>query len=216
MITLYAEIDLPNRQTFIIDNTNGIRIERTITDRADIKLPSFGIISNVADIEFTDFDFTILNCANDGELIKGLPCRIKIKDTISGKTELLGVFETDNWEYDNNNQKVRVSLKDDLEEWQDIYIESIPYNVMKPQEESFMWLYSHLSWLTRTTYGYDILSPAELDTDTKNMLNQTFIKYPMIESGTLWQQWDKLCKVCQLHIYKNESGRIICRYNGGN
>jgi hypothetical protein len=61
-----------------------------------------------------------------------------------------------------------------------------------------------------------MLSINELDEDTQAVLNNTYIQYPLLESGSLWQQWTKLCQACQLHIYKNSDGVVVCRYNGGN
>lgn len=198
-----------------INSQNLISISRSIFDRSDLKLPSYGIISNVGEIEFNDIDGKILEYANNLMLQKGLRCEIYLTNTlVEGATELIGVFETDQWEYDSDNRLVRVTIKDDLEEWQDIYVEGISYDPRSTEVKDFKWLYVHLWQITRQ--NYNMLAIAELSEETQSVLKNTYIQYPLLESGSLWEQWTKLCQVCQLHIYKNNNGRVVCRYNGGN
>ena len=214
-----------------IDRRNLISIDRSILDRSDLKLPNFGIISNVGNIEFNDTNGEFLAYAEKLLLKSGLRCEIKLRNTlVEGASETIGVFETDQWDYDNDNRTVSVSIKDDLEEWQDINVEGIDYDPRKIESKPFSWLYEHLWELTsnRDSYvnangetitakgNYNMFSLVELDEDTQAVLKKTYIQYPLLESGSLWQQWTKLCQVCQLHIYKNSDGIVVCRYNGGN
>lgn len=222
---IYAEININ------IDYRNLISISRSIFDRSDLKLPSFGIISNTGNIEFNDIDGEVRDYAEQLLLQSGLSCEIKLNNTlVDGASETIGLFETDQWDYDNDNRVVSVSLKDDLEEWQEINVSEIKYEPNKPQHKSFAYFYEHLWKLTsnRSSYvnangetitsngNYNMLSIVDLDEDTQAVLNNTYIQYPLLESGSLWQQWTKLCQACQLHIYKNNDGVIVCRYNGGN
>lgn len=222
---IYAEVSIE------IDRRNLISISRSIFDRSDLKLPSWGIISNTGNIEFNDTDGEIRDYAEQLLLESGLKCEIKLNNTlVDGASQTIGVFETDEWDYDNDNRVVSVSLKDDLEEWQDINVSEISYDPRKPENKPFNWLYEHLWKLTsnRSSYvndkgetiigtgNYNMLSIVELDEATQAVLNNTYIQYPLLESGSLWQQWTKLCQACQLHIYKNSDGVVVCRYNGGN
>ena len=222
---IYAEVNID------IDYRNLISISRSIFDRSDLKLPSFGIISNSGNIEFNDNSGEILDYAEQLLLQSGLSCEIKLNNTlVDGASETIGLFETDQWDYDNDNRVVSVSLKDDLEEWQEINVSEIKYEPNKPQHKSFAYFYELLWKLTsnRSSYvndkgetiigtgNYNMLSINELDEDTQAVLKNTYIQYPFLEIGSLWQQWTKLCQVCQLHIYKNSDGVIVCRYNGGN
>lgn len=200
-----------------INSQNLISISRSIFDRSDLKLPSYGIISNVGEIEFNDTDGKILEYANNLMLQKGLRCEIYLNNTlVEGAKELIGVFETDQWEYDSDNRLVRVTIKDDLEEWQDIYVEGISYDPTKPSAKNFATLYKDLFDVTYTTHNYKIQGFEELEEKTRTIFNKTYMKYYMLESGSLWQQWQKLCEACQMHIYKDNTGKIVCRYNGGN
>ncbi len=205
---IYAEVSIE------IDRRNLISISRSIFDRSDLKLPSFGIISNTGNIEFNDTDGEIRDYAEQLILESGLKCEMFLNNTLANAQERIGLFETDEWDYDNDNRVVSVSLKDDLEEWQDINVAPIDYDPRVIEHKSFKWLYEYLWSLTKE--NYDMLAFDELDTDTQDILQNTYTQYPLLESGSLWQQWTKLCEVCQLHIYKNNDGVVVCRYNGGN
>lgn len=208
---IYAEVSIE------IDRRNLISISRSIFDRSDLKLPSFGIISNTGDIEFNDIDGEIRDYAEQLLLQSGLSCEIKLNNTlVDGASETIGLFETDQWNYENDSRVVSVSIKDDLEEWQDINVAEINYDPRNLESKPFKWLYEHLWAITTANNNYNMLSFEELDTDTRGVLQNTYIQYPFLEIGSLWQQWTKLCQVCQLHIYKNNDGVIVCRYNGGN
>ena len=208
---IYVEVSID------IDRRNLISISRSIFDRSDLKLPSWGIISNTGNIEFNDTDGEIRDYAEQLILQSGLKCEIKLKNTlVDGASETIGLFETDEWDYDNDNRVVSVSIKDDLEEWQDISVEEISYDPRKIESKPFKWLYEHLWAITTANNNYTMLAFDELDTDTQGVLQNTYIQYPLLESGSLWESWQKLCEVCQLHIYKDNNGVVVCRYNGGN
>jgi hypothetical protein len=208
---IYAELSID------IDRRNLISISRSIFDRSDLKLPSFGIISNTGNIEFNDTDGEIRDYAEQLLLQSGLSCEIKLNNTlVENASDTIGLFETDEWNYDNDNRVVSVSIKDDLEEWQDINVEGISYDPRVIEHKPFKWLYEHLWTITTANGNYNMLAFDELDTDTQDILNYTYTRYPLLESCSLWTAWEKVCEVCQLHIYKNNDGVIVCRYNGGN
>lgn len=218
---IYAEVSIE------IDRRNLISISRSIFDRSDLKLPSWGIISNTGNIEFNDTDGEIRDYAEQLLLESGLKCEIKLNNTlVDGASQTIGVFETDEWDYDNDNRVVSVSLKDDLEEWQDINVAEISYDPRKIEHKPFKWFYVELWKLTSNRFyaeediygngNYNMLAFDELDTDTQDILQNAYIQYPLLESGSLWESWQKLCEVCQLHIYKDNNGVVVCRYNGGN
>lgn len=198
-----------------VDRKNMINCSSNITDRSDLKFPSFGIISNVGEIKFNDTYGLVLQCAENLWLREGAKCKIWLNNTlVDGANKIIGSFETEQWDYDNDNRVVSVSLKDDLEEWQEINVEGISYDPRKNQIKSFHWLYNYLWELTNPSYP--MLRDDELDGKTYEILKNSYIQYPLFESGSLWEQWTKLCEVCQLHIYKDNNGIVVCRYNGGN
>jgi hypothetical protein len=208
-----------------INKNNLISIDRSIFDRSDLKLPNWGILSNKGNIEFNDKNGKIRQYAESLFLQSGLKCEIKLKNTlVDGATETIGLFETDQWDYDNDNRIASVTIKDDLEEWQDIEVEGINYDPRDLTHRPFSLVYKYLWNVTsnRTYNGvkgngnYNMLALEELDEDTQKILNNTYTQYYFLKSGSLWQQWSKLCQACQLYIYKNNNGVVVCRYNGGN
>lgn len=205
-------------ETIEINSRNIISISRNSSDRADFKLPSFGIISNTSEIEFNDTNGKILQYAKDLLLKEGLECNIYLKnslyDSFENDGKLIGVFTTANWGYNNNNRKVSVSLKDDLEEWQDINIEGFSYDAKNRPQYTLEWFYDYL--YDRTPTKYKMLTFEELETTTQGILSNCTIKYPMLKSGSLWQQWTKMCQVAQAHIYKLNNGKTTFVYRGGN
>lgn len=214
MITLTAKITLNNGEEILINKRNLLSLERSIYDRNDLKLPSFGIISNYGNLEINDTDGSILEYAEKRLLEKGLKCEIFLNNTLASYSTRIGVFETDEWDYDSENFVVNVSIKDDLEEWQDINVDGISYDPSNPTVQPLSEIYNYLRDKTNT--NYPMLSLDELDGATKGILTNTYLQYPLLEKATLWQQWTKLCQVAQLHIYKNNEGKVVCEYNGGN
>lgn len=202
-----------------INVRNLLGLNRNIAYRGDYKLPSYGIISNTGSMEFNDLDGEIKDYAEDLILTSDLKVTITLNNTLANKHEQIGVFETEKWDYDNNNRSVSVSLKDDLEEWQDIHIDGINYDPREPfkviEGGKMSNIYKWLQNSNVTPSKYDMLTFEELDTETQTILENTTIRYPLLESGSLWEQWQKLCEVCGLYIYKNNQGRTVCRYTYG-
>lgn len=195
---IYAEVNID------IDYRNLISISRSIFDRSDLKLPSFGIISNTGNIEFNDNSGEIRDYAEQLLLDSGLKCEIKLNNTlVDGASERIGLFETDEWDYDNDNRVVSVSLKDDLEEWQNILLEEYPLqNAMTMYE-----IYEYLVGKTPSKWEFIL----DNETTTTRLKNIT-CPYPYLESDNLWAQWQKLCEVCALYIYKNNDGKVVVQH----
>ena len=210
---IYVEISID------IDYRNLISLNRSITYRADNKLPSYGIISNIGNLEFNDLNGEIKDYAEQLLLTSDLKVVITLNNTLADKHEQIGIFETRDWDYDNENRSVSVSLKDDLEEWQDIQVQGFSYDPRNPSavltERTMANLYVWLQDSARTPSKYEMLSFSQLDEKTRTILQNTTIDYPLLESGTLWQQWQKLCEVCGLYIYKNNEGKTVCTYTYG-
>lgn len=206
---IYIEVSIQ------IDRTNLVDLYYTRYDRADLKLPSFGIISNTGEIEFNDIDGKIKMYAEKLLLQNGLDCEVKINNTLfEGVTQTVCLTKTSQWNYDNDNRKVSVSIQDDLEEWQDINVEGFPYDAKNRPQYTLMEFYEYLQEKTPTKYK--MLKFSELDLNTQSILENIKITYPLLQRGSLWEQWTKMCQVAQAHIYKLENGRTTFVYRGGN
>ena len=211
MITLTAKIII-QLAPIKLDYNKIVSITASIFDRSDFKKPSYGIISNSGQMEFIDYDNKFLNYLKKGLLRPDLDVYIYLNNTSTGSQKQIAKFKSSSWDY--NNKTVRVSLKDDLEEWQDINIGGIDFDPRNLVEQNLEYYYNFL--FDKTPTKYNMISFDELNASTKDILSNTYIKYTLLKSGSLWAQWTKLCKVSQSHIYKNNEGKTIFVYNGGN
>jgi hypothetical protein len=193
--------------TIEINDKNLVSLSRKIIDRADNKFPSWGIVSNIGNIEFNDFNENVKEYAEMMLLKQGLGVTINIQDTMSGKSQQVGEYTTNTWNYDNDSRKVTVSLQDELVEWQDILTD----DYLLQSQMTMAQIYEYLYGLTPAKYN--MLPYSDLDTQTKSILANTICKYPYLKGGSLWNEWQKLCEICALHIYKDDSGVTTCTYD---
>lgn len=192
---IYIDIEIK------LDSNSILSIDRTMFDRSDIKLPSWGIIANSGNIEFIDLGGEIKDYIEQQLLKSDLSVYFEIRNTlVENKVEQVGKFATDKWTYDNNNRVVGVSLKDDLIEWQDILINTITYTGQKTMLE----VYNILKNLTPAKWVFKTL-----DNTTQSMLQSIVCENTYLEGGSLWNEWQKLCEVCSLYIYKNNNANVV-------
>jgi hypothetical protein len=204
---VYVEVSIE------INNRNLIEISGSIFDRSDLKLPSWGIISNVGEIQFNDLDGEIRDYAEQLLLSSGLKCEIKLNNTlVGGASETIGIYETDQWDYDNDNRIVSVSLKDDLEKLQNYNISEIYYDGTQ-EKKQLKWWYNQLYDKTKAR-GFLILEFSQLDDKTKDILENTYIKSPYLKGTNFWSAWSKLCEASLSYMYKYND-IIIFRHTGG-
>lgn len=196
---------------------NLLNLLRTISQRSDIKLPSYGVISNVGDLSFNDFNGEFSDYAEQLLLKNNLSVEILLSNTLSKKYEKIGSFLTNEWNYDNDNRIVSLSLKDNLEEWQEIHFEGISYDPREPFKyfKTIKDLYIILQNEKVTPKKYNMLPFEMLDSQTQEILTKTQLRYPVVDAGTLWSTWQKVCEVCALYIYKNNKGETVCSYTYG-
>lgn len=199
--------------TLKIDNKNLIAINSQLMTRSEIDIPSWGIISNTGNIEFSDFQNYVQEYIEKDLLKQNLSCIIYLNNTSSGLSQQVSHKYTDKWNYDNDNKVVNVTIKDDLEEWQEILIDGISYDPYNTKAKSFAELYNIL--LKLTPEKFNMMSLLQLDYYTLNILMKTYCKFPLLNAGNLWNAWSKLCEVCQLYIYKNASNQTVCSYRYG-
>lgn len=202
-----------------INRRNLISFNSQISDRSDLKVPSFGVISNKGNLSIKDIDGEIADYNENGQLINS-KLNMYIRNSLSKKSEPIGTFRILSLDYDDKDFTANLTIGDRLEEWQNINVEGIDFyreeTVDSQPHRNFKWIYDYLLNITHNNGFTNMLSFAELDEDTQEILNCTYMKYPMLESDNLWAQWQKLCVVCQAHIYQNPNGKIVFEYKGGN
>lgn len=202
-----------------LDDTNLLDFERTIMDRSDVKRPSFGIISNTGSLSFIDKDGEVKDYIAQQIISSQNVISAYLVNAETNARKQIAYFNTEKWSYNNSQSLVNVSLKDDLEEWQDINVPAVEYTPTVSTPKTAEWFYKHL-WRfmnepeNNPLKKYKMLSFNELDNETKAVLSGTTIQYPLLESASLWAQWDKLCQLCFLRVYKRNDGRTVCKYSG--
>lgn len=196
-----------------IDRRNKDYLDFSVFDRGDKSLPSYGIISNTGNINFIDVDGEIKDYSEQEILKSGLNVTIYLNDSLTKVKETIAIFKTATWNYDTDNRYVSLTVKDDLEEWQEITVNGINYDPSSPKSMTFKDIYEHL--YNQTPIRFNMLRFNDLDEKTKEVLQNSVVQYPTMNNGTLWNLWNKVCQACLLHIYKY-NGRTVCRYNGGN
>lgn len=204
--SLYADININ------VDKDNLMSFNSDIIDRADINFPTYGIISNSASISFSDLDESTLDLITQQILKSNIQVKVYLNNSEAEKpeeTEPICVMETRGLSYNIDNRQVQVSLKDNIEEWQEINIEGINYDPLDGNSQTAQWFYEYL--YSKTPKEYDMLSFEELDEKIQDKLKNTMIMYPLLESDTLWNSWQKFCELCFLHIYVNYDGRVVVK-----
>ena len=195
--------------TIEIDSRNLISLNNETFDRGDISLPTWGIISNGGSISFNDLDGEINDYIEAHLLKKGVDVEMYITDTLSKKTSLVGKRVTGEWDYDNESRQVTVTIKDRLEEWQDITVKGLEYDPRNLEPWSLAQYYEYL--YNATPAKYNMQSYTELGDAEKSVLAR-LVPFPVLETASLWAQWTKLCVVAQAHIY-DENGKTVFKYN---
>ena len=209
MITLEAEISSQNEK-IIINRTNMLSFDIPHLDRGEINEASFGIYSNSGKISFSDYNgiVPLLNPQTQFNV------KVWLVNTLTKNKTLVCDMLTKEWDYDNDSRVASVTIYDGLESWQDIHFSGIPYNFNEPTSKDCKFFYEELQKFS-VGLGYKVAGFDNLDDETQTILTNTIIPYPFLNASTLWQAWEKLCIVCQLHLFKDFEGNILCKYGKG-
>ena len=203
------------KTTININKQNLVSLNRQFIDRENIMHPSYGIYSNSGKIEFRDNNGEVKEFITKKQKSPNLSGKIYLEDSIKKDSYPIGDFITNDWDYDDDNRIVTVSIYDDLQEWQNITVDTINYDPQDPTKE-FSTL-KDLYYLLRkkTPEKYRLASFDSLDFGTRYMLSNYKITYPLLLSGSLWEQWTKFCQLGGLYIYENYSGIVTCKWTLG-
>lgn len=200
--------------TVEINRRNLLSMNIDLPSKSDNSMPSFGIISSEGSVSFNDIDGKVENYAEQGLLVGGLSFEARINNTLkNGATQTVGVFQTSEWNYDAFKRSVSVTLTDGLEEWQDVHVDGISYNPNDISAWNGEDVYNYLQGITPSKYN--VIPFAELDNDTKFILQNTAIPFKFLSAGSLWSQWQKLCTVCMSYVYKTADGHTTFSYKKG-
>lgn len=189
-------------RTLEIGRRNIVSLERSIIDRSDIKLPSWGIISNGGSLEFNDAKGEIEDYAEQGVLRKGQKVNVYINNTlIPTLKQKIGELYTNEWNYDNNNRLVSVSLTDELELWQDKVV-----GTSRSKEGDTLY------YILSVQFG---ISSFNIDAETIAHLQSVYVPYRYLDEEKTWAQIVDLCVAAQCYVYKGYDEKPIIKYLNG-
>ena len=202
---IYADLSID------IGLNNLISFNSTIQDRDSSDYPTYGLISNTATLNFADLDEQTKDLITQKILHSGITVTVELVNDTANKREQICQMEIRNLSYDNNNRSVSLSLKDNLEDLQDINFEGISYTPTVSTPKTAKEIYDILYEATKKLNKYQWQSYDELDEEVKDRLNSITIQYPTMESSNLWDGWNKLCQLCLLHIYIDNNNVVVVK-----
>lgn len=194
-----------------IDEKNIVSFKSNIMDRENNRYPSYGIISNTANLNFADFDMEVLDFIKQEILHSGITVTTWLENDNTNNKEQICEMEIQDLKYDNYNRQIQLSLKDNLEDWQNINVPEIGYS-FNEEAKTAKWYFEYLYEITDEIGKYNIPNFSQLDSETRYVLENTEIEYPILKSGNLWDCWSRLCQLCLLHIYIDNNNKVVIKF----
>lgn len=195
-----------------INSQNMSSLSAPIAERGDLSLPSWGIISNKGQTTFTDSTGIVEQYDEMGWLKDGNRVNISLVNTQFGKRSEVASMFASNWRYDADNKQVSLDFTDGFEEWHEINVPSIIFNPAKI--DNMAGIYEYLRSYTPSKFGMPIFE--DLDIEVRLQISNTPLPTYQLQGATLWQQWNKFCVACQLHLFAGKDGKPKFTYNEGN
>jgi len=170
---------------------------------ANIAIPSFGIISQTARVEINDIDGTIAEYIMQRKIKSGL--EISVLAVNNSGTVIDTIFKglISSMNYQSNASRLVITMTDGLLALQR---KSCFKTLQKTDIDDFSCTAYELFDYIRQYSQISVYLPT---TDALDKLNNTIIPYFFLESGTLWEQFDKLCNLCQLVMYADKNGAVV-------
>lgn len=180
-------------------------LEAQHIDRSNIEEPSYGIYSNTGSMRIIDSNGEIKRYAEKRILRNGLKLTITLSNTLTDTKQVVGVYNTTDWDYDYINNEATCTLGEDLEELQEIQFGGIPLEigVAKTGRD----IYEELHEATPDKFNFIAFS--ELSAKAQNRLNNIKTSRLFMEGGSLWAEWTKLCEISRGHITNSFDGHSV-------
>lgn len=207
MITVQGKIIFEDNNVFVFDKKNLISLTFDILDRADVKMPNWGIISNSGSMTLIDRKGEIKELAKSKKLKGNITIDFYLTNTLAKSTQNVGSFFAQKWDYDSENKTVSINFGDELTQWQNIQIVPLEVNLTK----SKVYYETALSLLDGIATKANI--QFEIDEITISHLQGILVPLPNY-SGSVWSVLEDFAIAFQLRIYKNYLGQIVCKYDG--
>lgn len=201
--------------TFEINKENLVSFSSDILDRTNTEYPSYGLISNSANLTCIDFGGDMFELITQKILYSGSIVDIYLDNNVANTEEQICSMVVQRLQYNNANNQVSMQLKDNLENWQEINVEAEYYVPTVSSSKTAKYFYNYLYKKTLALGNYNILAFNQLNSNVQDILDNTTIEYPILESSNLWEEWDKLCQLCFLHMYIDNTNTVVVEYLGG-
>lgn len=201
--SIYSDINIE------INKNNLLSFTSDIIDTSGIDYPSYGVVSNSANLTILDKGGQLLDLIQYGILHSNVDCSVYLNNTDNGRQSQICNMKIRELSYDSDNRSVDISLKDNLEEMQEYSVEPIYYDFDNEESKPAKYFYDYLYEKT-VDIGFTFET---LDDETLSVLENTVIQYPILEKGNLWEEWDKLCNLCFLYMFINREGKITVKYS---
>lgn len=217
MIKLEAVITLNNGNIITIDYRDIKSLKSQTLDRTQYENVSFGVVSSKNSIYILDVRSTLYRLMISKELYYGEKVEFFILNSINpNKKELINTRYATDWKYDSLDKTVSCELSDLLQDWQQIDVptaDSIFRNEVNIRNLTYKDAYNILYNLTPAKYN--MLSFEELDSKTKQVLEESDIHFYRRDDKNLWSAWNTLANASLCHIFMDERSKTIFRYNLG-
>ena len=176
--------------------TSGLQSVSLLSESvADNTLPTYGVIARTGSVSFIDSNSAFLN------KIKSKDCPIEVE--IYQNNVLWGSFvATKKCTYNVFSKEATMEIKGNITNWQSTTVEKKAITYDQTAYQILLYLIS-LQDIAPT------ISDVGISNDTVTFLQSITVPYFYLESGTLWEQFDKLCNLAQLRIYQDKKNKVI-------
>lgn len=204
MIVNFVEITLYSGEIETIDNLSIESVSSQNRAKIEPNKPTFGIIAGGGNLIFKDIDKKFVTYSRQGAVGADNKVVIYIKNTITGKQQVVGTWTTEKWDYDVDDNTMSVTLRDDIQDLQEIEVnDTAAYIELTNNPMTALQLYNYIREITPARYEFENLSE-----DVSELLSSINITYAYLEAGSLWGYYEDICQLALLYMYKTPNGKI--------
>lgn len=183
-------------------------VSREIRERSDVSAPSFGVLSNGGELEFSDFDGEFLDYVEQNILKSGVEVIVKLNNTISGMSKQIAKLYVDDVSYDVDNKVVSLSLKDGIEKLQNLFNVGFSCNPEYYSGKTFLSIYQSIKEGVEEN-GIPVQDISDLDNDTVELLSENYLKIPLTSAGkSVWSILQEFGEATMAHFYVGNDGEL--------
>lgn len=155
----------------------------------------YGIVPQSASINVQDSKNSVFGIINQGESVENLPITVYIDGKVGGTYLSQSV-----WDYNVFTKVVSINTSDRLVKLQDTQY-TLKYNG-EPKTALDI-----VNELISNSSDFNF----EIEPETREFLESVNIEYPYLQQDSLWNQWNKVCQLCQLVVYSLTNGVIYVK-----